>query len=68
MATDEHAFRMAQVRHRHDGVAQSLDRKVRALDERLLNQVRKVFLVMGFTRHVNEGRGEPDDICREIED
>jgi 2,3,4,5-tetrahydropyridine-2-carboxylate N-succinyltransferase len=67
MATDEHAFRVAQVRHRHDGVAQSLDREVRAQGERLLDQVCKVFLVMGFTRHVNEGRGEPDDICREIE-
>ena len=54
MATDEHAFRMAQIRHRHDGVAQSLDREVRAFDERLLDEVCKVLLVMGFTRHVDE--------------
>ena len=54
MTTDEHAFGAAQMRHRHDGVAQSHDGEVAALHERLLNKVCEMLLVMGFTRYVDE--------------
>lgn len=38
-----------------------------ALHERLLDKICELLLVMGFTRYVDERRGEQDDICREIE-
>lgn len=65
--TDEHALGPAKVRAGHDRVAVPFNGQMRDGDERLLDEIGQVPLLVRLARDVDEGRRERDDIGREIQ-